>query len=114
VLTYRGQLVERRLDFQADKVIALGISTAIADGMSLQQAPVLDAPLTQVDADTDAAAAVRQEEDARVREGDLDSSGGSSGVVGGDEGESEGASAGHVEDFRLLLRSVRAEVDLYS
>jgi hypothetical protein len=97
-LTYQGQLVERKLDFQADKVISVGVSVSAA------------APEDAIDGSSSSSTGKIQGD---ASAGDISSE--SLGVS--EDGSSTAAQVEMSpqkphELFRLLLRDIRAEGEM--
>uniref|UniRef100_A0A383WGC5 NADH:ubiquinone oxidoreductase intermediate-associated protein 30 domain-containing protein n=1 Tax=Tetradesmus obliquus TaxID=3088 RepID=A0A383WGC5_TETOB len=99
-LTFQGQLVERKLEFQADKVISLGVSVS-----AVQPEDASGSSSSSLEGDEPAA-------------GDISSGSSSSSSLGlGEESSStveqaEASEAKPHEMFRLLLRDIRAEGEM--
>lgn len=102
-LTYQGQLVERRLEFQADKVISVGVAVSAA--------------MSEASSSSSSNSGLAEGDEAAAG-GDADSSSGgssSSGSIGLSEessstvGQEVTSAAQPHELFRLLLRDIRVE-----
>ncbi|KAF6262544.1 complex I intermediate-associated protein 30-domain-containing protein [Scenedesmus sp. NREL 46B-D3] len=108
-LTYQGQLVERKLDFQADKVISVGVSVSAAT------------PEVASSSSSSSSSSVRWKADGQAAGADS-SSGGDSSSTNSSSGLDEDANstANQVdaseaqphELFRLLIHDIRAEGEL--
>jgi hypothetical protein len=122
LLTYQGQLVQRQLEFQANQVIAVGVA---ASAMPTAEAEVT---IGSIDLPTDASSSGGGLSSSSSDSSTLDShstastqlQGGagsshatdsSSEAVEGDGLQPDSSSWPEHERFRLLVRSIRAEVD---
>lgn len=111
VLTYQGQLVKRRLEFQANQVISVGVAASAIPGAEAEAVGGVNIPenLTELaSASSSSSAADEAGSDA------VDSSPPAAGDVTGEESSVEGADSSNYpqfERFKLLIRSIHAEVE---
>lgn len=97
-MTYQGQLVERKLEFQADKVIGVGISVAAnsssvgSDGGSV------------VDSSSSSSSSTGSQHDAAAVE--------SSAGQQAQQQQPSGAKTAKVDVFKIYIKSIRAEGEM--
>ena len=129
VLTYQGQLVQRRLEFQANQVISVGVAVSavpdadaeaqggitLPDNMPEQQ--LVSSSSSSSSGDTvESASSTGRQDAADGSDATSGSSSSSSGAVGtGEAGVPEPfdwESFPEHERFRLLIRSIHADVEV--
>jgi hypothetical protein len=104
-LTYQGQLVEQRLEFQADKVIGVGVAaSALPDTEAADAVDVSSSSSSLGGASSSSSGAGSNE---ALSEGSETDGGGTN--APGTDGSCPVNVPEH-ERFRLLIRSIRAEV----
>lgn len=116
LLTYQGQLVQRRLEFQANQVISVGVAaSAVQAGAEALEGVSIPDDITTAQASSSGSDAVSGS--LNVQEG-VDGSGDSS-ISSSSSGEGQAApvvldweSIPEHERFRLLIRSIRADVEV--
>jgi hypothetical protein len=110
-LTYQGQLVERKLDFQADKVIAVGVSVSAT---TPEAAPSSSSSSVSNSSSAQGGGAPAAADDASSS-GSGSGSGGSVGLADGSSSTADelGTSEAQPHElFRLLIRDIRAEGEM--
>lgn len=117
LLTYQGQLVQRRLEFQANQVISVGVAASAVPEAGAEALEGVSIPddITTAQASSSGSDAVSGS--LNVQEG-VDGSGDSS-ISSSSSGEGQDApvvldweSIPEHERFRLLIRSIRADVEV--
>jgi hypothetical protein len=118
VLTYQGQLVKRRLEFQANQVISVGVAASAIPGAEAEAVVGVDIPenLTELASASSIASSSSSAADEAASEGGGGSPPAGDVVTGNNESsseveESDSSSYPEFERFRLLIRSIHAEVE---
>lgn len=123
LMTYQGQLVQRKLEFQANQVISVGVAA------SAMPAAEADMPAVSMDTPSDASSSSSHSSSSGWSEsGTASSSSASSQSADGMQDAGDSSSSNELGDaevtqldssswpeherFRLLVRSIRAEVEL--
>jgi hypothetical protein len=130
VLTYQGQLVQRRLEFQAHQVISVGVAASAMPSAEAEAVGAVDIPedLTELSSSSSSRTESASEtastssafeaqhsamQSSSSAAGGEDSSVSSDSVASESEGEltDDSSSWPDYERFKLLIRSIQAEVE---
>lgn len=135
LLTYQGQLVQRQLEFQANQVIAVGVAASAmptaeagvatvsidpptdasssgssSSGWSSSSSDTSSSSSTQ-DSESTASGAAGSSHASNRSSGEVSTASSSSEPVEADSEQPDSSSWPEHERFRLLVRSIRAEVE---
>lgn len=119
VLTYQGQLVRRQLEFQANQVISVGLAASALPAAEAEAAGAVDLPVDFADlsssseaASTSSAGNVQHSATSSVSGTANGAHSGADSLSAADEDELQNSESSYPEHerFKLLIRSIQADV----